>query len=71
MNSERYRVYLRRGEELCLLATTGTPQGLGIALTTLFEEGELEGWDQVGVLDRPDDAKTGAWIISPFTNLML
>lgn len=61
----RYRIYRLRAGELELLATTATPQGMGLALATLHEDGEWVGDDAAGVLDTATDP--GHWIVSPWT----
>ena len=40
-DAERFMLYIRRGDNLCCIATTDTPQGLGVALYTLFTEDEF------------------------------
>lgn len=62
---DRFRIYRLRAGDLQLLATTDTPQGMGLALSTLHEDGEWEGDDSVGVLDTATDP--GHWIVSPWT----
>lgn len=61
----RYRIYRLRSGDLQLLATTDSPQAMGLALTTLHDEGEWEGDDSVGVLDTATEP--GHWIVSPWT----
>lgn len=63
---ERYRLYRLRAGDLQLLATTGTSQGIGLALVTLHEEGEFAGGDDsIGILDTATDP--GHWITNPWT----
>ncbi len=64
---ERYGLYIIRDGELRLLATCGTPAGIGVALVTMAEEGELEITDGFGVLDsHGDPSSPGTWLISPW-----
>ena len=62
---ERYRLYRLRAGELELLATTGSPMGVGRALIALWEDEEFVGDDSAGVLDTKDDP--GHWIVNPWT----
>lgn len=62
---DRYRIYRLRAGELELLATTQTPEGVGLTVVTLHEDGEWVGDDSVGVLDTATDP--GHWVISPWT----
>jgi hypothetical protein len=67
---ERYRIYRLRGGELTLVATTGTPGGVGVAAVTLHGEGEFPVGCACGVLDAlPDgteDDQPGVWIVNPW-----
>lgn len=62
---DRFRIYRLRAGDLQLLASTSTPEGMGLALATLHDEGEWVGDDSVGVLDTATDP--GHWIVSPWT----
>lgn len=62
---ERYRIYRLRAGDLQLLATAGDPQGVGLGLVTLWEEGEFDGGDDsLGILDTATDP--GHWIANPW-----
>lgn len=66
---ERYRIYAVRGDEddPHLLATTGTPAGIGVAIVTLHEDAKRDGHrlaDEglIGILD----GEAGEWIVLPW-----
>jgi len=59
---ERYRLYVRRGQDLRLLATMPDPQSAGVALATLHSEGEWGDHDRVGLLDGVQHV----WLVNPF-----
>lgn len=61
-HEHRWEIRVRTGVGTDVLATAGSPQALGLALTTLHEEHQLDGF-RVGVRD----AERKAWVISPFT----
>lgn len=63
----RYRIYARRGDQLEVLAATGTPGGIGVALVQLDDDERERGRrlidrGAVGVLDVLDSR----WLISPW-----
>lgn len=63
----RYRIYRLRRCRLEVMVTMPTPEGIGLALVTLTDEGEFDSYDAVGVLDthgRRDIA--GTWIVNPY-----
>lgn len=62
---DRFRIYRLRAGDLQLLATTDSPEGMGLTLVTLHADGEWVGDDAVGVLDTKTDP--GHWIVSPWT----
>ena len=62
---ERFRTYRLRAGELQLLATTETPEASGLALFTLWNEGEFEVDDAYGCLDTAEDP--GHWLSNPFS----
>jgi hypothetical protein len=62
---ERFRLYRLRAGELQLLATTPTPEGIGLALFTLWSEGEYEIDDSFGCLDTAEDP--GHWVANPWS----
>lgn len=62
----RYRIYRLEDGEPALIAEAPTYGGLGLALVTLAEEGDITSDDRVGILDRPDRAKPGRWIVNPW-----
>lgn len=66
-NEERFRIYRRRkGAPLKLLATCVDLDAAMVAIRTLVDEEEFV--DAVlGLLDRPDPAETGDWLIHPFS----
>lgn len=61
---EQFRIYRLRGGELQLLATTGSPEAFGLALFTLWQEGEFDVDDAPGVLDTAEDP--AHWIVNPW-----
>jgi hypothetical protein len=71
---ERYRLYAVVGHERRVLATSGTPQGIGLAIVTLHEEARVVGRrladeGRIGVLDvMPGGVPSprGEWIIPPY-----
>jgi len=60
----RFRVYVLRDGEPHELCSTNR-DGLGLALTTMHEEGDLTDDDRVGILDRVE-GETGTWIVNPW-----
>jgi len=65
---ERYRVYLRAGEDLSLLATAGTAGGIGQAILTNDEDARAAGYGalyDLGVLGLLD-AVERRWIVLPW-----
>lgn len=64
---ERYGIYRRKGDDLSLIATTPTAEGVGVAIMTLGLEGEFEN-ASVGVLDSGGDPRnTGRWVVNPWS----
>ena len=72
---ERYRVYRLRAGVLELLSTTPSEGGIGVALVTHAEEGDLTFDDGFGVLDafpegvdetRVSPPETGEWLVNPY-----
>jgi hypothetical protein len=64
---ERFGLYVIREDGLQLLATCGSPEAIGIAITVLASEGEFEDVGGFGVLDShgtPDSP--GEWLVNPF-----
>lgn len=64
---ERYVIYAQRGGQLHELASTPTPQGIGVALTELHEDCKradrrLSDEGVIGVRD----SHLGEWIVFPF-----
>lgn len=67
---QRYRVYRQRGagRAVCV-ATSPDPAGVGVAIVTLADEGNLKADDRVGVLDTfpgGEPAETGTWLVNPY-----
>lgn len=60
---ERYGLYRLRSTDLVLLATCGDPGGIGQAIVTLANEGDLIASDRLGV----NDGQRRVWITNPFS----
>ena len=61
----RYRIYLRQGEELKVIATAGDAEALGVALVTLHRDaapGRIYDDGSVGILD----CVAREWIVLPW-----
>lgn len=61
-----FRLYRLRGENLCCLGDTDTAEGVGYWIVQLYEEGEFEVGDSVGVLRCREADEPGEWIVCPF-----
>jgi hypothetical protein len=61
----RYHVYRVVAGEPIEVASTSR-DGIGLALVTLRDEGQLTDDDRVGILDRRDDDEHGRWVVNPF-----
>jgi hypothetical protein len=65
---ERFRIHLRRGKGLRLIATAEDPAALGTALIAIYQDGEIGEGDRVGILEaHRGPSQPGRWIVSPFT----
>jgi hypothetical protein len=61
----RYLLYVLRKGRLVQLSRT-SKDGIGTAIVQHALDGEfMDGL--LGVLDRPDDARPGTWIVNPFS----
>lgn len=65
--AERFRIHLRRGHDLRLIATAADPQAMGTALCTIYADGEIREGDRVGILEaHRGPNQSGRWIVNPF-----
>lgn len=62
---EQHRIYRLRAGELQLLATAPDPASVGVAIFTLWSEGEFEVDDSVGWLNT--ESEPGHWVASPWS----
>lgn len=65
MEGREYRIYVLRDGQPQLLGET-SKDGVGTALVTLFNDGEWNDDDRVGILFREHEDETGIWIVNPF-----